>query len=205
MGNVTDMEDANLELERAETARKLVDRVFHTSTSDDDALNSIRAFRRITNGALPSILFSEDEFSEEGWQELFARQEIEISALRNEVRRLKKTLDETKRRQRRVSGEAPSNAEKVDAPPPVLTITDAEWAAIQHLVPPKYRNEHGRERVSAMIVITRTGTPWRVLATPEKPDGWTTYYNQYNQKWRHEPWWAKLMEILDGLVAPQEG
>ena len=207
------MEDENFSPEvgeKTETALKLLDLAFHQNTGDIEALSAIRAFRKITKGALPSILCGNyygeggDIIREDEWQEIFSKQEIELATLRGEVRRLKKALDEAKRRTRRASGEAPAHQEKVNTPPPELSIRDEVWASIQHLVPAKYRNERGRTRVAAMIVITRTGCGWRVLATPEKPDGWTTFYNQYNQKWRHEKWWADIMEIIDGLAEPQE-
>lgn len=206
------MEDENFNpmiSEKTITAIKLLDMAFHENTGDSEALNAIRAFRKMTKGALPSILCENyygeggDILREDEWQDIFAQQELELSRLRGEVKRLTKQLDEAKRRNRRASGEAPITP-RMNTPAPLLAIPDAEWEAIRHLVPPKYRDERGRTRISAMIVIIRTGCGWRVLGTPEKPDGWTTFYNQYNQKWKHETWWTQMMEILDGMAQPQE-
>lgn len=194
-------EDFDPSSEKTQTALKLLDLAFHNNTGDQEALNAIRAYRRVSKGMLPSILYEEyfgdgsDVIREDEWQDLFAKQEIELSGLRAEVRRLNKSIDESKRRQRRAS-EQPA-VQKDDTPLPELTISDAEWQAILHLVPVKHRNEKGRDRIAAMIVILRTGCGWRVLGTPDKPQGWTTLYNQYNTKWRHEPWWIEMMETLE--------
>lgn len=195
------MEDTNFDpvVEKTQTALKLLDFAFHENTGDDEALNAIRAFRRITRGTLPSILCEgyygegSELYREDEWQTIFARQELELSALRAEVISLKKKLNESRRRKSRATE---TSTKKDDTPSPELSITDIAWEAIRHLVPERYQDDAGRARISAMIVILRTGCGWRVLGTPEKPDGWTTYYNQYNTKWRHETWWIEMMEIL---------
>ena len=101
------MEDENFSPEvgeKTETALKLLDLAFHQNTGDIEALSAIRAFRKITKGALPSILCGNyygeggDIIREDEWQEIFSKQEIELATLRGEVRRLKKALDEAKRR-----------------------------------------------------------------------------------------------------------
>jgi transposase len=87
----------------------------------------------------------------------------------------------------------PQNTRKrrdVPAEPPCLTLTDAEWATIEPILPDKRKTEKGRQRISAMIGVLRAKCGWRVL------DPWTTYYNQY-RAWRDTDWWNRMMSALE--------
>jgi hypothetical protein len=198
--------------ERIETAISVLDLACHPNTADTEAIAAIKAFRRVTKGKIPSILcrdyygsFSDPEIIEEEWEELLAQKEMEISRLRNEIRRLKKTLDDSKRRKRRGSDEEPaSTVSSVPKDIPSMVLTDEAWAAILNIIPGRMRNERGRARLAIITTIVRQGIPWRVLATDEKPNGWTTFYNQYHQTLRHEPWWDAMMGVLANVVVTEE-
>jgi len=193
---------------RVETAISVLDLAFHPNTGEKEALAAIHAYKRLSKGKVPSILcrdfYGDDSaliLADEEWEEILAGKEIEISRLRNEIRRLKKALDASKRRVPR--SEDQPMTETLPREVPALVITDQEWDIVVRFIPEKYRNEKGRVRLASMIVIVRNNIPWRVLGTEEKPDGWTTYYNQYHQKWRHEQWWINMMSALADLKKEQ--
>jgi hypothetical protein len=177
---------------------QILDMAVHPNTGDAEALAAIRAFRRVSNGELPSILaenaYTASETSQNEWQDIFAQQELELSRLRGEVRRLKKALDENKRRRSREAGEAPVRKPREKAEVPEFVLSDAEWEIVATIVPAKILTEKARPKLAVAIVITRTGCPWRVLGS-----NWTSYYNPWNygvKGWRHQEWWKPLMEAM---------
>lgn len=212
---------------KAETVIKLLDLIVHESTSPEIRENALMAYRRLSHGMAPSVIFGDDceiLLMEEEYEERYAQQTLESTRLKAEIRRLNKALTDSKRRQAGPS-RPPSNAEKgmpSGNPPnntvhsdakgddmenegepmerPDMVITDIEWAAIQAIVPPRYRNISGRERIATLIVVLgigpgRTKHPWRVLRTPEKPEGWTTFYNQHSA-WQRKGWWNSVVATL---------
>lgn len=183
-------QEIDFAIEKTRTALSVMDLAFHPNTSDQESLAAIRAYRRLSKGKLPSILFGDCDafYLEDIWQERYTEQELEINQLRNENKKLKKALGDSRRR--RTNGEEPKKE------CPSLTMTDAEWARVELLVPTKQQCQKGRERIAAIIVILRTGCGWRVLGTPEKPFGWTTYYNQL-RSWQKHQWWKDVLETLE--------
>lgn len=76
-------------------------------------------------------------------------------------------------------------------------LTHEQWAAIQHLFPPRKRT--GRPRsdlrlmVDAALWIVRTGAPWRDL--PERFGKWQSAYHWFN-KWTRDGTWDRVLEEL---------
>src|SRR5438105_2493286 len=83
-----------------ETAILCLDRAVHPGTDDVEVMASIQAFRRITNGSTLSVICEQVYGSadylvilEDEWEEKFAKQTDEITALKLAERRLRRELD----------------------------------------------------------------------------------------------------------------
>lgn len=209
------MGDPNLEPLRVETILKLLDQIVHDSTLPTIREGSLRAYQKLSHGMSPTALFGEDceiLLIEQEYEEKYAEQLLEINRLNAEIRRLNKALNGTKRRQRAHQGNDPvrpdngydgsdgmaSEGESLERPE--MIITDAEWELIQDIVPRRYLNIDGRERIATLIVILGIGAgrikhPWRVLRTPDKPEGWTTFYNQH-VAWQKKDWWKEVVSRI---------
>jgi transposase len=78
-------------------------------------------------------------------------------------------------------------------------LTDAQWEAIQQLLPPE-RGRVGRPAstsnrlvVNAILWVLRTGAPWRDL--PERYPGWSGVYARF-RRWNQKGLWALLLQQL---------
>lgn len=86
-------------------------------------------------------------------------------------------------------------------------LTDAEWAAIEHLVP-KPRARHGespldrREVLNAILYNDRTGCQWRYL--PHDFPKWKTV-SDYFYQWRDDGTFEKIADVLRRKVRQLEG
>ena len=84
-------------------------------------------------------------------------------------------------------------------------LTDAQWAAIEDLVParkPRGRKPHPpRAKLNAMMWILSSGAPWRDL--PERYGPWQTAYERF-QRWRKAGVIDRILERLQ-LRLDEEG
>ncbi len=77
-------------------------------------------------------------------------------------------------------------------------LTDAEWAAVEPLIPHR-RAKTGRkprstrEMLSGILWILRTGAPWRDL--PERFGPWQTVYDYFG-RWRREGVFDRILARL---------
>jgi hypothetical protein len=92
-------------------------------------------------------------------------------------------------------------ANQVTSPPEPLQIglTDAEWAAVQSLLPPQRpptgRPRHDHRRVLGGILwVVRTRASWRDL--PPDCGKWETVYKRY-RLWHDTGLWPQLIAALD--------
>lgn len=97
---------------------------------------------------------------------------------------------------------------RVRASPPVSLqtgLTDAEWQAIQALLPPQAppvgRPRHDHRRVLGGILwVVRTRASWRDL--PPECGKWETAYKRY-RLWHDTGLWPKLIDALDRHAGTQ--
>lgn len=186
---------------------QVLDFAVHPNTGDVEALNAIRAYRRIVDGQPFSIIAGMiygDGSPEDMWQDVFSQQELEINRLRGENRRLKKLLDESKRRRARQTGdaEAPMRKPREKTSVPEFTLTEAEWEIVESIIPARVLTDKARPKIAVAIIVTRTGCAWRDVGK-----NWTSFYNPWNygnSGWRHQEWWKILMEALDVSGKPDQ-
>lgn len=77
-------------------------------------------------------------------------------------------------------------------------LTDAEWAAIEPLLPknqPGARRVDDRRVINAILYVLRAGLPWRDL--PKEYGPYTTAYNRFN-RWSRRGVWRCIFEALSG-------
>jgi transposase len=80
-------------------------------------------------------------------------------------------------------------------------LTDAQWATLQPLLPP--RNRTGRPRaddrrtLDAILYVLRTGCAWRDL--PEKYGDDSTAHRRL-QRWQQEGVWQRIHRTLLGML-----
>jgi transposase len=80
-------------------------------------------------------------------------------------------------------------------------LTDAQWAVLQPLLPP--RNRTGRPRaddhrtLSAILYVLRTGCAWRDL--PEKYGDDATVHRRL-QRWQREGVWQHIHRTVLGML-----
>lgn len=77
-------------------------------------------------------------------------------------------------------------------------LSDAEWLAIQPLLPPQKPRigrpaQDHRTVVNAILWVTRTGYPWRSL--PARYGKWTTASSRYH-RWLQAGIWANVTAVL---------
>lgn len=76
-------------------------------------------------------------------------------------------------------------------------LTDQQWDAIKHLLPPAAETGHpaksNRQVLDAIFWILRSGAPWRDL--PERYGPWQTIYHRFNS-WRSDGVFDRLLEAL---------
>jgi transposase len=77
-------------------------------------------------------------------------------------------------------------------------LTDAQWAALEPLLPPQRpptgrpNNDH-RQVVEAMVWLARTGSPWHDL--PGEYGSWTTVASRL-YRWRQQGTFERLLAAL---------
>jgi transposase len=84
-------------------------------------------------------------------------------------------------------------------------LSDAEWGAIELLLPNKPRGVprvDDRRIISGILWVLSTGAPWRDL-----PDGFGPYTTCYNRfvRWRRAGVWDRLFEALPVSKKPACG
>lgn len=78
------------------------------------------------------------------------------------------------------------------------TLTDAQWARIEHLVPGK-KGDRGRTAtdnrlfLDAILWLARTASPWRDL--PPDLGNWRTAHCRF-RRWTHAEVWESLFKAL---------
>lgn len=77
-------------------------------------------------------------------------------------------------------------------------LTDAQWEAVQHLIPgkagdPGRTGEDNRRFLNAVLYVARTGIPWRDL--PERYGKWNSVWRRYD-RWCASGVWEALAEVL---------
>lgn len=103
----------------------------------------------------------------------------------------------------------PPAAEPPPAPaarPPSTDLSDAGWARVQPLLPPKAPVGRppcdGRRVLAGVLWVLRTDAGWRALPAEFGP--WRTIYGRYRQ-WRLTGLWPRLLEALQAPdTTPQE-
>ncbi len=183
--------------EKLETALHVLELALHPSTCDTEAISAVHGFRRVAKG-MPLTVICEHLYGDgvdldglvEGWGTRLANSMLEISRLRDELRRTKKSLDDSRRPGSSQNDPVKSKSKEI----PPLILDDVEWTAIEGLIPEIYQTEKGRDRISAIVGVLRTNCGWRVL-DPDGGNKWTTYYNQY-RVWQYEVWWIELLRVL---------
>jgi putative transposase len=86
-------------------------------------------------------------------------------------------------------------------------LTDAQWAALQPLLPPakhggRHRQVDLREVLNALFYQSRTGCQWDLLPHDLLPK--STVYD-YFAAWRDDGTWQRLVDALRQAVRQQEG
>jgi len=86
-------------------------------------------------------------------------------------------------------------------------MTDAQWQAIEPLIPPAKPGGHPRtvdmrEVVNGIFYVTRTGCAWRFVPHDLPPWG-TVWY--YFRKWRKEGVWQRINDTLRTRVRHAAG
>ena len=86
-------------------------------------------------------------------------------------------------------------------------LTDAQWALIEPLIPPpkpggRPRSVDVREVLNAILYLTRTGCPWRMLPHEFPPWG-TVHY--YARRWRLDGTWDRILTTLRAEVRQAAG
>jgi hypothetical protein len=184
----------DLPVEKLGSVMNVLELAVHPGTDDGEAIGALHCYRRLTKGAslktICEFLYGGgDDTATDQWAALYAEQTLEITRLRNELRRVNKALSAVRR---------PTQGNGKEHKPivvPELVFTDPEWEIAETIIPQIYRNERGRARIGAMVVILRTGCGWRVL-DPDGGSKWTTYYNQY-RAWQYLDWWTEMMGALN--------
>jgi hypothetical protein len=98
------------------------------------------------------------------------------------------------------TAERPRPRERASPPePPQIGLTDAEWQAVQALLPPQApptgRPRHDHRRVLGGILwVVRTRASWRDL--PPECGKWETAYKRY-RLWHDTGLWPQLIAALD--------
>jgi len=76
-------------------------------------------------------------------------------------------------------------------------LSDAQWAALQPLLPGNDRRGHPykdhRPVIDGILWVLHTGAPWRDLADYFGP--WSTAYGRFN-RWRKAGLWDRLLTAL---------
>lgn len=77
-------------------------------------------------------------------------------------------------------------------------LTDAQWNAIQDLIPgkqgdPGRTGQDNRLFVNAVIYVARTGIPWMDL--PERYGNWNSVWRRF-RRWSARGVWEKLLSVL---------
>lgn len=80
------------------------------------------------------------------------------------------------------------------------TLTDAQWARIEHLIPgkPGDRGRSGTDNrlfVDAILWLARGATPWRDL--PPELGHWKSVYTRF-RRWSRNGVWERLFKALSG-------
>lgn len=80
------------------------------------------------------------------------------------------------------------------------SLTDAQWARLQPLLPEERPKRPGRpwrshrQMIDAILWVLMTGSPWRDL--PPEPFGpWITAFSRFN-RWRAEGLWDRIGDVL---------
>lgn len=76
-------------------------------------------------------------------------------------------------------------------------LTDKQWQVIKNIVETKERKHPLREKINALMYITKTGCQWRML--PKEFGPWQTVYF-YFRKWKLEGTFEELMHHLRDSV-----
>ena len=88
-------------------------------------------------------------------------------------------------------------------------LTDAEWLALEALLPDRTPQRGGRwtdhrQIINAVLWRTRTGSPWRDL--PACFGNWKTVYNRH-RRWSMDGTWSHILDELrrgsDAADGPQ--
>lgn len=77
-------------------------------------------------------------------------------------------------------------------------LTDAQWDAVQNLIPgkpgdPGRTGDDNRRFRGAVLYVARTGIPWRDL--PERYGHWNSVWKRYD-RWCAGGVWAAMAEVL---------
>jgi hypothetical protein len=102
-------------------------------------------------------------------------------------------------RRARTSNRPRANQATSPPEPPWVGLTDAEWDAVQSLLPPQHpptgRPRHDHRRVLGGILwVVRTRASWRDL--PPDCGKWETAYKRY-RLWHDTGLWPQLIAALD--------
>jgi transposase len=86
-------------------------------------------------------------------------------------------------------------------------LTDAQWQAVHHLLPPhsgpgRPRRTDPRAVLDGLMYLTRTGCQWRLL--PHDFPYWGTV-RYYFDKWTRDGTWIRINDSLRGQVRRQDG
>ncbi len=80
-------------------------------------------------------------------------------------------------------------------------LTDAEWAALEPLIPPpkpggRHREVDMREVLNAAFYVDRGGCSWRLL--PHDLPPWQTVYT-YVHQWKQDGTWARMVAAREAV------
>jgi putative transposase len=86
-------------------------------------------------------------------------------------------------------------------------LTDAQWEIIRPLIPPaqhggRPRSVDVRQILDAILYITRTGCPWRMLP---RDLGRRSTVHEYFRRWCRDGTWRRINDALRGMVRVAAG
>lgn len=79
-------------------------------------------------------------------------------------------------------------------------LTDAQWALIDPLMPPRSRGRRWADHrtvVNGVLYWAATGVQWRDL--PDRYGPWQTVYERF-RRWRDDGTWLGILRVLQGAA-----
>jgi transposase len=83
---------------------------------------------------------------------------------------------------------------------PEVDVTDAEWAAIKHVLPADCGSER-RVTISVGLFIVATGRPWTTL--PARYGSWNAQRRRFS-RWSHSGHWSKIADAIEAADVPDD-